>query len=134
MPENKPMTNEDLSQIEARAAAASPGPWTLGAPEGPMDGPTVKDADGLTLVEDVSIRITECDFIAHARTDVPALVSEVRRLRALFTAEDIELLEGEADHFYRDTEDRMKDGLTASEQLLALAARIRQAIGEPPPL
>ncbi len=54
----------DLDAIEARTAAATPGPWTAqGYPyiAGPM-----KDRR----------------FIAHARTDVPAMAREIRSLRA----------------------------------------------------
>ena len=45
------MTDLDLEAIKARAEAANGGPW--------------KDAE----------------FVAHARTDVPALIAEVKRLR-----------------------------------------------------
>lgn len=51
----------DLDAIEARVAAASPGPWVITG-----DNPC-SNGDG--------------PFIAHAREDVPALLAEVRRLR-----------------------------------------------------
>jgi hypothetical protein len=83
----------DLDPIKAREAAATPGPWAIAnvAPAwasgrdewnvvpGVIDqctsagcGPIVEPADA--------------DFIAHARTDVPALLAEVERLRAELAA------------------------------------------------
>lgn len=63
----------DLDAIEARARAATLGPWTY---EKGFLSPSVAEE-------------SECGewkyngrFIAHARTDVPALVGEVRRLRS----------------------------------------------------
>jgi hypothetical protein len=70
------MTDEELTGIEARANAATPGPWEaqhsyddcwwLGGPE--ANGPDMLPQG-------------DAEFIAHARADVPALVAEVRRLR-----------------------------------------------------
>ena len=53
------MDEAKLSEIEARARAATPGPWLVCAAE--------DAAEGLP--------------VAHAREDVPALVAEVRRLQ-----------------------------------------------------
>lgn len=88
------MSPEQLAEIEARAAAATPGPWE------------VAGAGGLRGTDEYFVRMGEDDayndvaiasdifdpiyneiskanaaFIAHARADVPALVAEVRRLR-----------------------------------------------------
>ena len=49
------ITEQQLAEIEARANAATEGPWT--------------------------IEVTNADFFAAARADVPALVAEVRKLR-----------------------------------------------------
>jgi hypothetical protein len=63
----------DLGAIEARAAAATPGPWEA-----------KRDGEGGSLVrmpDGDSARVTGVDdaiFIANARTDVPALVAAVR--------------------------------------------------------
>lgn len=66
----------DLDAIEARANAATPGPWRVGATYDPEINVDVTNADG-NLVGP-----KDEDFIAAAREDVPALVAEVRRLRA----------------------------------------------------
>lgn len=70
-------TLSDLDSIEARANAAAPGPWKLRVHlEDDMSwliGPRDCDAEFYD---------TDAYFIANARTDVPALVAEVRRLRA----------------------------------------------------
>ena len=58
------MTEEQLKEIEGRANAATPGPWTL------------------------SWSSTQCShedskLIAHAREDIPNLIAEIRRLQSL---------------------------------------------------
>ena len=78
----------DLEAIEARASAATPGPWTS-----PWIGDsTCRDAIlggggevvGVTWRDGWHLAVTQADaeFIAAARTDVPALVAELRQLRA----------------------------------------------------
>ncbi len=79
------MTEAELAAIEARANAAQRGPWR---PD--IDGPGMVYAGALNLDDPMSFLIALCwqdtggnaDFIAHARTDIPALIAEVRRLRA----------------------------------------------------
>ena len=80
--------NLDLDAIEARAKAATPGPWVVD-----------KDAFGIGVIAESQIGIPDNDpegvyiadcykksaevhaeFIAHAREDIPALIAEVRRL------------------------------------------------------
>ena len=95
------MGDERLAEIEARANAATPGPWT------PLDDGFygyvcvgVRDAEPgkwsqikgkafdavICGGEPNEGRMAEDDpdtrFIAHARGDVPDLIAEVRRLRA----------------------------------------------------
>jgi hypothetical protein len=85
----------DLDAIEARAEAATEGPWQY-------DGmPLREDAEYGHIVtgggtpgsmrehqicwvgETLNLRAPEdAEFIAHARVDVPALLAEVERLRA----------------------------------------------------
>jgi hypothetical protein len=80
------MADLDLDAIEARAKAATPGPWRivrngLGQSCGVVDadgrivprahaGPW--DPEGVTSPDDV--------FVAHAREDIPALIARVREL------------------------------------------------------
>ena len=85
------LTDERLAEIEARCNAATPGPWTL-MPEmcGP-DGQGVYEESGLGIICEVGDPYPRGDnhpqenmeFIAAARADVPDLLAEVRRLRAL---------------------------------------------------
>lgn len=82
----------DLDAIKARVDAATPGPWwawdrgvgwhiAIGEPtEGTWGGP----ARLLPASERTDIgREADAEFIAAARQDVPALIAEVERLRAL---------------------------------------------------
>ena len=80
----------DLDAIEARAKAATPGPWESHTNRNDDNGRAWGWVAPLrrTLVTIVtwnrgqnSNAEADARFIAHAREDVPALVAEVRRLR-----------------------------------------------------
>lgn len=86
----------DLAEIESRANAATPSPWEINAPNrwGPPDGfVTVVGGVGDSAVvvarehEGRSLAV-DCEFIAAARSDIPKLIAEVRRLQ-----EQVELLQ-----------------------------------------
>lgn len=80
------MSALDLDAIEARANAATPGPWT---PHFWVEDGMGEFAVVQTPVHDYAINVSSSGpgresvalFIAQARTDVPALVAEVRRLQ-----------------------------------------------------
>lgn len=74
------MTEDDLKAIEARTEAATPGPWEqdLGSVKSPHAVRGVLPAYVCGIASD-----QDATFIAAARTDVPDLVAEVRRLREL---------------------------------------------------
>jgi hypothetical protein len=77
----------DLDAIEARAKAATPGPWEGSTQTGVAGGgflAQVFEGYGMTLAIATMERpngTANAAFIAAARTDVPALIAEVRRLR-----------------------------------------------------
>jgi hypothetical protein len=75
----------DLDRIEARAEAATPGPWEAvrGFQGEEFVGIRVDDRPNIftTIAEDTLTR-ADADFIAAARADVPALVARVRALEA----------------------------------------------------
>ena len=81
------MTDAELTAIQKRAEAATPGPWIAHPWE---DDPEccagIEAASGTEIVKtDCGIyppEMPDAEFIAHAREDIPALVAEVRRLRA----------------------------------------------------
>lgn len=88
-PTTAPADQLDLDAIEARAEAATPGPWGT-VDDGSLMAPYVSVAcdDGpiITCPECHTAgggRRADAKFIARTRTDVPALVAEVRRLRAM---------------------------------------------------
>ncbi len=101
------MTEQELAAIEARAAAATEGPWEVTADQHALDNerehcqgitaPPGPDEIEMGKEYDIEPRQREivvtdsgfypplkadAAFIAHARTDVPALVCEVRRVGA----------------------------------------------------
>lgn len=78
----------DLGAIEARANAASRGPWEHGMEYEQQDpGDYVSTAwGGIVVCSDQAPTPADAEFIAHAREDVPTLAAEVRRLRAALSA------------------------------------------------
>lgn len=78
---------DDLDRLERLVAAAQPGPWTSRV-EGRDHGSGsdfIQTGQGLARGTDIELTgatVADQDFIAAAREAVPALVSEVRRLRS----------------------------------------------------
>ncbi len=88
----------DLDAIKARAAAATPGPWYVerGGEHGDpfwAIAAILRDPYGDNSLSCGSDREV-AEFIAHARTDVPALVAEVERLEAALLAADRVISDG----------------------------------------
>ena len=90
MSANEPMPQERLDAIRARADGATSGPWGCygdGAHE-VFDAGEYSDGDRGEVVAAVIDKLSDAVFIAEAREDVPALLAEVERLRALTTVDD----------------------------------------------
>jgi hypothetical protein len=78
MTNHTPPTNQQLDDIEARANAATPGPWHL------TDADTIVaplSTDTIADVWEPTGMSRNGEFIEAAREAVPALVAEVRRLQ-----------------------------------------------------
>ena len=83
------MKKNELEAIKRRCNAATVGPWGIVE----LDGKWVVGIMRGGLKDRVWIEDSSCierredaDFIAHAREDVPALLAEVERLRAILKA------------------------------------------------
>lgn len=77
----------DLDGIEARANAATPGPWRVNKYAGIGTGPngvtdSVIGSDGINPFYELGCPYDNLGFIAAARQDVPALVAYARSLEA----------------------------------------------------
>lgn len=72
----------DLEAIEARANAATSGPWHMSNTGG--DSVWGNPPRALLIFDAPAQKRTDAEFSAAARTDVPALIAEVRRLRYEF--------------------------------------------------
>ena len=91
-----PLTDAELDAIEARVEAATPGPWTSAyhfcSPYKKQELRMLFGSDGRSLVRGARnyamLTTTDAHFVTAARTDVPRLVAEVRRLRALLGETD----------------------------------------------
>lgn len=82
------MTDEQLAEIEARCEAATPGPWarkrgqfTRVVSFSDENGTVVASTYTSSFAPPKIQAMENASFIAHARTDVPALLAEVKRLR-----------------------------------------------------
>lgn len=88
------MTDANLNEIETRLASATAGPWRtqIAACDhtDAEDHSAVKGGDG-ALVSGCIEWESDATFIAHAREDIPALIAEVRRLRAERDARDSDI-------------------------------------------
>lgn len=90
----KPLTNEEISEINARLEACTPGPWTSF-----FEGRDHTSGDSFiqTATQDIYIHAddyagggghfcSDLDFIANSKQDIPRLIAEVERLRTLLEA------------------------------------------------
>jgi len=98
------MTPKQLAEIEERAKNATPGPWAVGVwadhmPESGLPCDIFVDDEHQDTVAsfidtyhrhlaiDQSGAVhADAEFIANARTDIPALIAEVHRLREALVA------------------------------------------------
>lgn len=110
------MNHEQLKAIKERVAKASHGPWMV------IENEFVHSIS--SVIAAVS-KITDVDFITHAREDVPALVTEVERLLKLLDIEErnssdhlkastglfkkVEILNSENSKFRKALEEIMED-------------------------
>jgi hypothetical protein len=88
---SEPLSEDELAELEALAAAATPEPWTAHIDaEAPIGGESMIGLDGLPddFPPDMYVRhdsetapIADIKFIAAARNYVPRLIAEVRRFR-----------------------------------------------------
>lgn len=80
------MTPEERQAIRERAEAATPGPWHAGPSY--YEGPLVSYVAGAHVSvhpeasDDRQEGVADAEFIAHARSDVPALLDDIDRLEA----------------------------------------------------
>lgn len=103
-----PPAAPDVAAIEARAAAATPGPWATDYVQGERaiisgGGPrplVVPWSHADALMHD------DAAFIAHAREDVPALLAHITALRAQHAADVAAAVAGEREQCARLCEDR----------------------------
>lgn len=88
------ITEQELAEIEARCNAATPGLWEMGmSTDGSGDAGILAEVHGKQRVigqvyaevdawgKDSLRCVRDADFITHARTDLPALVAELRSWR-----------------------------------------------------
>ena len=77
------LDDDELAQIGLRCEQATPGPW-----KSYVEGREHMSGSDFIMTEGEDIYLTgatvaDQDFIAHARQDIPRLISEVQRLRKL---------------------------------------------------
>ena len=77
------MTEQELAAIEKRVNAATREPWIVSGTYVPTASLSAVSVYGMGMEVAECQMDTDGAFIAAARVDVPALIAEVRRLRAL---------------------------------------------------
>ncbi|MFB7894680.1 hypothetical protein ACFC1I_20925 [Microbacterium sp. NPDC056044] len=103
------MTGVDVEHTKALEAAATPGPWEIiGGGEFLMP---LAISVGVGSA-DVSLRDADAEFIAHARTAVPALVAAVERVQALHEPLKLFLLDDNGSIDYSKPFDALCRGCT----------------------
>lgn len=81
------MDEQRLAEIEARANAAAPAPWSEITVNSEQRKYIWAQGYWLATMHDAWFPMApNAEFIAHAREDVPALIAEVRRLRGELAA------------------------------------------------
>ena len=85
----EPMPQEQLDAIQRRVESATEGPWAHWAGREQWANCIKSDTDeGMYTVAEVVSEASDAKFISRAREDIPALLAEVQRLRALTTVDD----------------------------------------------
>lgn len=87
---SEPLSAATLTAIEARVNAATPGEW-VAVDTGRKNGShwyVVSSGEAIASIHandgsDEVQREPDAEFIAHARTDIPLLLAEVRRLQGM---------------------------------------------------
>jgi nicotinamide mononucleotide adenylyltransferase len=75
---SQPLTADQLATIQARADAATDGPWQANTRIGVV---TNQADDPLAVFGGSAQDRADAEFTAHAREDVPALLAEIQRLK-----------------------------------------------------
>lgn len=79
------MTDEELTAIKVRADAAPPGPWNYEDWPQCIYGPDTEHGTSGRWIAEADDHTTG-EFIAHARTDIPALLAEIAAIREILQA------------------------------------------------
>ena len=85
-------THPSLAGIEQRTAEATEGPWNVVGPSnpGPWNELAIIPLGEVGAVAYVQPQWDDAEFIADARTDIPALTAAVRDVLALHRAVEVE--------------------------------------------
>ena len=73
----------DMVAIRHRCDQATPGPWKSYVEGRDHDSGSSFIMTGGEDIELIGASVADQDFIAHARQDIPQLVAEIRRLKAI---------------------------------------------------
>lgn len=85
---NAELTTQELEAIRKRSEQATEGPWELTNTGIGVTGMPRKEVLWATISEDIYGNKADVEFVLSARTDIPKLLAEVDRLRAVLTQID----------------------------------------------
>lgn len=112
-----------LKEIQARANAATKGPWSVDEWNLAVETP---DGRALVLLDDRETpapALADADFVANARTDIPYLLALVQGMRERETqiTEALEVLTGN-DYLWRTGQITAKTAMDGNRECLAVLA------------
>lgn len=95
------MSEAELEEMHKRCDAATPGPWIayIEGRDHTSGSSFVMRGQGAQRSDDLELSgatLADFEFIAHARQDMPALIEEVARLRALVSGFQADRRQGRA--------------------------------------
>lgn len=132
MSNNESMPQEQLDAIRRREAKATAGPWSHWSGWEQWDHSVMSyELDDAPTVANIIPELDDAEFIAHAREDVPALLAEVERLRALTTVTEDMVERGKAAHHEAFNAWKAKRSLEDSDnrRVAAMRAALDAALG-----
>jgi hypothetical protein len=99
--EMTPLTPERLAEIEKRCNAATAGPWERNEAYPTQLHSSTKHAGSLVVIINGMNFPRDVDFVLHSRTDIPDLLSEIKRLNGELNGNLRKFIDYPNDPFYK---------------------------------
>jgi len=100
-----------LDEIKEREQAATSGPWEVKVKGNTVESHQVMSQGNEPICSAISPKTKNAQFIAHARTDIPALIAEVERLTRKLVNQNRRILnrESKKDQQINELKEKLKE-------------------------